>query len=105
MEQAALHPGLEIRLPTRSAPQAAARGRCLICGNEGSSSGAIGAAIGTGKGGYPILEHIRPIVWAPGLSGAVVISLWGGDFELVAGRDFSIGYLDHDVPVEQRGGK
>jgi uncharacterized linocin/CFP29 family protein len=50
--------------------------------------------------GYPVLEHVRrivegPIVWAPGLTGAVVLSLRGGDFELVVGRDFSIGYLDH----------
>jgi uncharacterized linocin/CFP29 family protein len=58
--------------------------------------------IETTKAGYPILEHIRrivegPIVWAPGLSGAVVISMRGGDFELVIGRDISIGYLDHDA--------
>jgi uncharacterized linocin/CFP29 family protein len=26
-----------------------------------------------------------------------VISLRGGDFELVVGRDISIGYLDHDL--------
>jgi uncharacterized linocin/CFP29 family protein len=56
----------------------------------------------TTKAGYPILEHVRrivegPIVWAPGLTGAVVVSLRGGDFELVVGRDFSIGYLDHDA--------
>ncbi|OAN55165.1 bacteriocin [Paramagnetospirillum marisnigri] len=58
--------------------------------------------IETTKAGYPILEHIGrivegPIVWAPGLDGAVVISLRGGDFELVVGRDISIGYLDHDA--------
>jgi uncharacterized linocin/CFP29 family protein len=40
-----------------------------------------------------------PIVWAPGLAGAVVASLRGGDFELVVGRDFSIGYLEHDAKV------
>jgi uncharacterized linocin/CFP29 family protein len=56
----------------------------------------------TAKAGYPILERVRrivegPIVWAPGLKGAVVVSLRGGDFELVVGRDFSIGYLDHDA--------
>jgi uncharacterized linocin/CFP29 family protein len=56
----------------------------------------------TTKSGYPILEHVRrivegPIVWAPGLVGAAVVSLRGGDFELVVGRDFSIGYLDHDA--------
>ena len=58
--------------------------------------------IETTKAGYPILEHIRrivegPIIWAPGLNGAVVISLRGGDFELVVGQDVSIGYLDHDA--------
>jgi uncharacterized linocin/CFP29 family protein len=56
----------------------------------------------TTKGGYPILEHVRhivdgPIVWAAGLTGAVVVSLRGGDFELIVGRDFSIGYLGHDA--------
>jgi hypothetical protein len=58
--------------------------------------------LGELRAGYPILEHDRrivegPIVWAPGLTGAVVVSLRGGDFELVVGRDFSIGYLDHDA--------
>jgi len=56
----------------------------------------------TTKAGYPIIDHIRrivegPIIWSPGLSGAVVVSLRGGDFELVIGRDFSIGYLAHDA--------
>lgn len=55
----------------------------------------------TTKAGYPILDHVKrivggPIVWAPGLDGAVVVSQRGGDFELVVGRDFSIGYLGHD---------
>jgi uncharacterized linocin/CFP29 family protein len=53
-------------------------------------------------GGYPVLEHVRrlvdgPLVWAPGLDGAVVLSMRGEDFELTIGQDFSIGYLDHDV--------
>jgi uncharacterized linocin/CFP29 family protein len=53
------------------------------------------------KAGYPALEHVRrlvdgPIVWAPGLEGAVVLSLRGEDFELTVGQDFSIGYRDHD---------
>ena len=38
-------------------------------------------------GGYPLLDHLRkildgPIVWAPGVDGAVVLSLRGGDFLL-----------------------
>jgi uncharacterized linocin/CFP29 family protein len=56
----------------------------------------------TTKGGFPVIEHVRkllngPIVWAPALKGAAVMSQRGGDFELVVGRDFSIGYLDHSA--------
>jgi uncharacterized linocin/CFP29 family protein len=50
--------------------------------------------------GYPIINHVRelvdgPIVWAPAADGAVVMSMRGGDFELIIGQDFSVGYLDH----------
>jgi uncharacterized linocin/CFP29 family protein len=53
-------------------------------------------------GGYPVLEHVRrlvdgPILWAAAVDGAVVVSTRGGDFSLTTGRDFSIGYLDHDA--------
>jgi uncharacterized linocin/CFP29 family protein len=53
-------------------------------------------------GGFPVIEHVRqlldgPIVWAPAVDGAVVLSLRGGDAELVVGQDFSIGYLGHDA--------
>jgi uncharacterized linocin/CFP29 family protein len=56
----------------------------------------------TEHGGYPVLEHIRlilggPVVWAPAVDGAIVVSLRGGDFELTCGEDFSIGYLGHDA--------
>jgi uncharacterized linocin/CFP29 family protein len=56
----------------------------------------------TERGGYPVFEHLRallggPIVWAPAVDGAVVVSQRGGDFELVVGEDFSIGYLAHDA--------
>jgi uncharacterized linocin/CFP29 family protein len=55
----------------------------------------------TGPGGYPTLNHVRklvdgPSVFAPSLSGALVISLRGGDFKLTVGQDASIGYLSHD---------
>ena len=51
-------------------------------------------------GGFPALEQLRrlldgPIVSAPAVDGAVVLSTRGGDFELTVGQDFSIGYLDH----------
>jgi uncharacterized linocin/CFP29 family protein len=54
----------------------------------------------TTHGGYPVLEQIRlilggPIVWAPGVDGAAVISQRGGDHVLTLGQDWSIGYRAH----------
>jgi uncharacterized linocin/CFP29 family protein len=53
-------------------------------------------------GGYPLLEHLReivggPLVWAPGLEGAIVLRVGGGHFLFDSGEDLSIGYLDHDA--------
>jgi uncharacterized linocin/CFP29 family protein len=50
----------------------------------------------------PVIDHVRrlvagPIVRAPALRGALVVSLRGGDYELVVGRDLSLGYRDHDA--------
>jgi uncharacterized linocin/CFP29 family protein len=56
----------------------------------------------TEHGGYPLLAHLRlildgPVIWAPAVNGAVVLSQRGDDFELVVGEDFSVGYLAHDA--------
>jgi uncharacterized linocin/CFP29 family protein len=56
----------------------------------------------TEHGGYPLLDHLRkiiggPLVWAPGVRGAVVVSQRGGDFLFDAGEDLSIGYDAHDA--------
>ena len=53
-------------------------------------------------GGYPLLDHLRkildgPVVWAPGVNGAVVVSLRGGDFQFDSGQDLAIGYDRHDA--------
>jgi uncharacterized linocin/CFP29 family protein len=53
-------------------------------------------------GGYPLLEHLRqiiggPLVWSPGVDGAVVVSQRGGDFLLDVGEDLAIGYEAHDA--------
>jgi uncharacterized linocin/CFP29 family protein len=53
-------------------------------------------------GGYLLSKHLAkivegPIVWAPGLTGAVVMSLRGGDFVFDSGQDISIGYDSHDA--------
>lgn len=52
------------------------------------------------SGGYPIIEHVQHLIDgvvfpAPGVRGALLASLRGGDFELVVGRDLSIGYEEH----------
>ena len=57
----------------------------------------------TEHGGYPLFDHLSkilaggPIVWAPGVRGAVVVSLRGGDFLFESGQDLSIGYSHHDA--------
>jgi uncharacterized linocin/CFP29 family protein len=56
----------------------------------------------TERGGYPLLDHLRkilggPLVWAPGVSGAVAVSLRGGDFLFESGQDISVGYDSHDA--------
>ena len=73
--------------------------------------GPYGVALGPGcytavieateHGGYLVFDHLRkilggPIVWAPGVDGAVVLSVRGGDFLFESGQDLSVGYSDHD---------
>jgi uncharacterized linocin/CFP29 family protein len=55
----------------------------------------------TEHGGYPLLDHLHkildgPIAWAPGVKGAVVLSLRGGDFKFECGQDLALGYESHD---------
>lgn len=52
-------------------------------------------------GGYPLWDHLRkilegPIVYSPGVRGAVVMSTRGGDFLLDVGQDLAVGYSSHD---------
>jgi uncharacterized linocin/CFP29 family protein len=55
--------------------------------------------------GYPLRKRIErqvidgPIVWAPALDGAVLITTRGNDYELTVGQDLSIGYTFHDRSV------
>jgi uncharacterized linocin/CFP29 family protein len=52
--------------------------------------------------GYPVRKRIEqqildgPVLWAPAVPGAVLLSVRGGDFVLTLGEDLSIGYADHD---------
>lgn len=76
-------------------------------------SGPYGLALGTEDytgvietaehGGYPLFDHLRkilaggPIVWSPGVRGAVVLSQRGEDFLFESGQDLAVGYEDHDA--------
>jgi uncharacterized linocin/CFP29 family protein len=60
-----------------------------------------GIAMATSDDGYPLLKHLRlivegPVVRARTLSGGVLLSQRGGDFELIVGQDFAIGYTAAD---------
>ena len=76
-------------------------------GVDGPYGIALGSRCYTGltettANGSRVYEHVRrlldgPIVWAPAVDGAVVLSMRKGDFELTVGQDFSIGYLDHSA--------
>ncbi|MFD1880249.1 family 1 encapsulin nanocompartment shell protein [Paracoccus pacificus] len=56
--------------------------------------------MGGADDGYPIMRHIRAlldhdVIWCPGLTGGVVLTLRGGDFDLYIGQDAVIGYDSH----------
>ena len=80
-----------------------------LVGVNGPYSVLLGAAEYTGlaetrDSGYPVLEHVKRIidgniVLAPAISGAFVLTMRGGDFELNIGQDVSIGYLSHTDAV------
>jgi uncharacterized linocin/CFP29 family protein len=51
--------------------------------------------------GYPVIRHLRNVldgelIWAPAITGAVLVTARGGDFSMHLGQDFSIGYLSHN---------
>lgn len=88
-------------------PVAKAVSKLRAAGVDGPYAIALGPRCYTGvvettQGGYPVLNHIRmildgPIVWAPAVDGAIVMSIRGGDFELTSGQDVSIGFASHDA--------
>jgi uncharacterized linocin/CFP29 family protein len=89
-------------------PVASAVERLLCSGVTGPYGLALGGdqyrrVVETAEhGGYPLLDHLHkilegPIVWAPGVEGAVVVSLRGGDFVFESGQDLSIGFDSEDA--------
>jgi uncharacterized linocin/CFP29 family protein len=77
---------------------------------RGGINGPYALALGPGcyaglaqaaEDGYPIRERVEhfldgPMVLAPKVDGAVLLSHRGGDFQLSVGQDLSIGYAGHD---------
>jgi len=93
----------------RAIPPATARAVTMLqrAGVEGPYALVLGTRTYTGvvegtEDGYPVLEHLRLVLeggavhHAPALGGALVVSLRGGDFELVVGEDLSLGYCDRN---------
>jgi uncharacterized linocin/CFP29 family protein len=108
IDEASAHPSLPIAENYQEYPRSIAEATRLLrlAGVDGPYAIALGPRCytgltqATGDGGYPVLNVVRklvdgPLVWAPAVDGAVVLSIRGGDFELSVGRDVSIGYRSH----------
>ncbi|GIW40323.1 MAG: bacteriocin [Candidatus Binatia bacterium] len=107
LREASPHPTLEISENYQDYPAVVAEGLRLLreAGVDGPYALALGPRCYAGLlrstvGAYPVFELVRrvvggPLVWAPYVDGAVLASLRGGDYELVVGRDISIGYSSH----------
>lgn len=77
-------------------------------GVDGPYAIALGPRCHTGltrtmtRSGHLVIDFVKrvvdgPVIWAPGVDGAAVVSLRGGDYLMTVGQDLSIGYLDHDA--------
>ena len=112
IDQSSAHPILPIPDDYQAYPHSIAEATRLLrlAGVDGPYAIALGPRYYTGltqavgDGGYPVLNVVRklvdgPLVWAPAVNGAVVLSMRGGDFELTIGQDMSIGYQSHTDAV------
>ncbi|MEA2199251.1 MAG: hypothetical protein QOJ25_3302 [Solirubrobacteraceae bacterium] len=112
IEEASPHARINLGETTNAYPQpvAGAVERLLQSGIGGPYALALGGdqylrVVETAEnGGYPLLEHLRkiiegPIIWAPGVRGALVLSTRGGDFLFESGQDLALGYDSHDGDV------
>jgi uncharacterized linocin/CFP29 family protein len=108
--EASSHPTIELTDDFDAYPGHVAKAVELLLaeGVDGPYGLALGPTCYTGviesteHGGYLVFDHLRkilngPILRAPGVDGAVVVSLRGGDFLFESGQDLSIGYLSHDA--------
>lgn len=114
MAEASPYPALEIGDNYVEYPRLVARAVSLLreAGIDGPYAVALGSQCWTGViesteyGGYPVLEHLRmilggPVIWAPAVDGALVLSTRGDDFQLTCGQDMALGYISHDADSVQ----
>jgi uncharacterized linocin/CFP29 family protein len=107
------NPPVSLPADVREYPEAIAQalGRLRLAGVDGPysvvlSSDAYTEVSETTDHGYPVIDHIKrqlsgEIIWAPAITGAILLTTRGGDFSLQLGQDASIGYLSHtDSTVE-----
>jgi uncharacterized linocin/CFP29 family protein len=112
--EASTYPPVEIDDNYTEYPKLVARAVSSLreAGIDGPYTAVLGPRCWTGVietteyGGYPVLEHLRlilggPVVWAPAIDGAVVVSTRGGDFQLTCGEDMALGYLSHEPETVQ----
>ena len=107
IRQGTSNPVMTLPAEVRQYPDAIAKAleQLRLAGVNGPYAVLLGADAYTavsaaGDHGYPVLEHIKllvkeGIIHAPAISGAVVLSTRGGDFDLHIGQDISIGYWSH----------
>ncbi len=107
--EASPHKPLAIPAAAMKYPQLVVEARETL--REAGINGPYALALGTrcykevaqaSEDGYPIRKRIEqqiidgPLVWAPSVQGAVLLSRRGGDFVLTVGQDLSIGYAAHE---------
>ena len=107
--QASSNPGLTLPAEVKDYPDVVSKAlsELQLAGVAGPyslllSADAWTAVSETSDHGYPIRDHLArlldgDIIWAPAMTGALLVSGRGGDYELRLGQDLSIGYLSHDA--------
>lgn len=107
IRQGSSNPAIVLPSNVKGYSDAVARavGQLRLAGCNGPYALVLGAdaytaASGGSDDGYPVFHHIERIVdggivWAPAITGGLVLTTRGGDFELDIGQDISIGYTSH----------
>jgi uncharacterized linocin/CFP29 family protein len=107
--EASPYPPIQIHDNYAEYPKLVARAVAHLreAGIDGPYAAALGPRCWTGviettEYGDPVFDHLRlilggPVVWAPAVDGAVVLSTRGDDFTLTCGEDMALGYVSHSA--------